>query len=771
MKPATLLATTLTAALVSGAAAPTVNRKPETVNSGGSAAAPNIIFILTDDLGYGDIGCFWQNQRNESGKPAGATPNLDRMAAEGAMLTHHYCSAPVSAPSRASILSGLSQGHANVRDNQFDKALADNHTLATILRQAGYSTIAIGKWGLQGKGTLPNTPANPLNRGFDTYYGYLRHADGHEHYPKERVYHSTTKPTKKSKKQATPPEDDSDGIPDGKFNVWDNRTDVTSGLDKCYTADLWTARAKKFIIDHVKAAAPADGAAAPTVNREPGTVNRGGSAAAPFFMYLAYDTPHGVDEYPPCPYPAGGGLTGGVQWLGTPGHMINTATGKVDTYCHPDYAKKSWPEVNKRYATSVRRIDDCVGDLLQLLKDLAIDDNTLVIFTSDNGPSIESGLPQHLSPQFFGSYGPFDGIKRDTWEGGLREPTIARWPARIPAGRTITAPSALYDWLPTFAEAAHLVPPANTDGVSLLPNLTAGSSSEISNLKSEIPTALGRGTNRPNDYLYIEYNYKGRTPNYPEFEPGHRGRQRNQMQTIRQGDLVAVRYDIKSAQDDFEIYDAVTDPKEAHNLAAKAKNTPEMQTLQTHFKSLALQSRRPEPDTHRPYDAALVPAVSAPAATTPGLAWCYYEGNFPWTPDTANLTAQKTGSTPSVQLSAFQPFSLSALSPNAAIVFHGYLNAPADGDYIFALATDTGALLRLHQATIIDADYAYKPNATRTASIHLKAGLHPITLTYHTDGKRPPALSLKWQLPGTAALQPIPAAAFVQPIPAVVIAQ
>jgi len=732
MKPTALtLATTLTAALVSGAAAPTINCKPETVNSGGSAAAPNIIFILTDDLGYGDLGCFWQNQRNESGKPAGATPNLDRMAAEGAMLTHHYCAAPVSAPSRASILSGLSQGHANVRDNQFDKALADNHTLATVLRQAGYSTIAIGKWGLQGKGPLPNTPANPLNRGFDTYYGYLRHADGHEHYPKERVYHNTTKPTKKSKKQAAPPEDDSDGIPDGKFNVWDNRTDVTSGLDKCYTADLWTARAKKYIIDQTKTAPD-----------------------KPFFIYLAYDTPHGVDEYPPCPYPDGGGLTGGVQWLGTPGHMINTATGKPDTYCHPGYAKKSWPEVNKRYATSVRRIDDCVGDLLQLLKDLHIDDNTLVIFTSDNGPSIESGLPQHLTPQFFASYGPFDGIKRDTWEGGLREPTIARWPARIPAGRTITAPSALYDWLPTFAEAAHLVPPANTDGISLLPNLTTDAPA----------TALGRGTTRPNDYLYIEYNYKGRTPNYPEFEPGHRGRQRNQMQTIRQGDLVAVRYDIKTAQDDFEIYNAVTDPKEANNLAAKAKNTPEMQALQTHFKSLALQSRRPEPDTRRPYDNALVPSVTfvSSVPSVPGLAWRYYEGPFPWTPDTANLTPQKTGTTPDVQLSALQPFSPSALSPNAAIVFQGYLNAPADGDYIFALATDTGALLRLHQATIIDADYAYKPNATRTASIHLKAGLHPITLTYHTDGKRPPALSLAWQTPGAAKPQPIPATAFVQ---------
>src|SRR5204863_9551489 len=114
------------------------------------ARRPNILFILTDDLGYGDVGAFFQNQRKADGRPAHSTPNLDAMAADGVRLTHHYCPAPVCAPSRASLLLGVHQGHANVRDNQFDKALENNHNLATVLKTAGYTTGAIGKWGLQG---------------------------------------------------------------------------------------------------------------------------------------------------------------------------------------------------------------------------------------------------------------------------------------------------------------------------------------------------------------------------------------------------------------------------------------------------------------------------------------------------------------------------------------------------------------------------------------------------------------------------------------------
>ena len=711
--------------------------------------SPNIIFILCDDLGYGDIGVFFQNARAAAGKPAHATPNLDRLAAEGAKLTDHYCAAPVSAPSRASFISGLTQGHATVRDNQFDWAVGDNHTVATVLRQAGYATAAFGKWGLQGKGaTAPNWPAHPLNRGFDYYYGYISHGDGHEHYPKEALYtgggganKNKNNKNNKNKKQQTS-SDDSDGEATvGTKHVWDNRANVVDGLDKCYTTDLFAARAKKWIIDQNKK-----------------------NPAQPFFIYLAYDTPHAVLELPPCPYPAGGGLKGGLQWLGAPGHMINTATGKPDSYMYPDYASKNWPEVNKRYASSVRRIDDTVGDIMQLLKDLAIDDNTLVIFTSDNGPSKESYLEKYIpngaiSPQFFASFGPFDGIKRDMWEGGTRVPAIARWPGHIPPATTVAAPCAMFDWLPTFAEAAHIAAPAETDGRSLLGNLTGH------------PTPASRGSGQPGDYLYFEYYNNARTPNYSEFEQYRRNHARNQMQAIRQGDYLAVRVDIKNANDDFEIYNVTRDQKEVRNLAKK----PEGAALQSRFKALALQSRRPQPGTDRarPYDNVLIPAVTAPAdakpaggttsvssasALTPGLAWSYYEGDFPWTPATAALTPQKTGATTDGPTLAGIPL---RRGQNAAIVYQGYLNAPADGDYTFEAATDTGLVMRLHEATIIDADYGYKSGAKRTAKIRLQAGLHPITLTYHTNGKATPALTLKWLVPGATAPQPIAPEAFV----------
>ncbi|MCH5598236.1 sulfatase-like hydrolase/transferase [Niabella ginsengisoli] len=158
---------------------------------------PNIIFILVDDLGYGDLGAFFQNQRKQNGdksEPWLLTPQLDKMAADGAMLTEHYTAAPVCAPSRASLLTGMSQGHANVRDNQFDKALENNYTMGNVMQLSGYSTAAIGKWGLQGKSkTGTKWPAHPLKRGFDYYFGYIAHGDGHEHYPKEGLYRKPKK--------------------------------------------------------------------------------------------------------------------------------------------------------------------------------------------------------------------------------------------------------------------------------------------------------------------------------------------------------------------------------------------------------------------------------------------------------------------------------------------------------------------------------------------------------------------------------------------------
>jgi arylsulfatase A-like enzyme len=662
---------------------------------------PNIIFILTDDLGYGDLGVFFQKQKELAGKrsePFQVTPQLDQLAEGGATLTQHYCAAPVCAPSRASLLLGVSQGHANVRDNQFDKAVEDNHTLGSVLQKAGYATAAIGKWGLQGQGNAPDWPAHPLNRGFDYYYGYIRHVDGHEHYPKEGVYR-------------------------GPKEVWENRTEVSKDLDKCYTGDLWTAAAKKWIIDQ----------------------KTGKDAGKPFFMFLAYDVPHAVLELPTQPYPPGGGLKGGLQWMGTPGHMINTASGTVDSWVHPDYAMATydhdhnpstaevpWPDTYKRYATSVRRIDEGVGDLIQLLKDLQIDSNTLVVFTSDNGPSLESYLPKEYvpnHPDFFTSFGPLDGVKRDCWEGGVRVPTIAWWPRQIPAGRIIKTPSISYDWLPTFTDVAGLPAPVRTDGVSLLPSLT-GNGEQLTGL------------------VYIEYFQNGKTPDFSEFAVQRRKRTRNQMQMIRKGDTVGIRYDIKSPADDFEIYDVVKDPGQTRNLAQE----PALATLQQQMKERVLQVRRPDSSAARPYDHEPIPAVSKKEVKK-GVNWKLFTGNFPWVPDMRVLKPSATGQATVLDARVVKP------SENAVLCFEGYLRILEDGAYTFCLKANSGTFLRIHEAAIIDGDYKYSTGTELQGKVMLKVGLHPFKLYYTNQAGDKPLLNLEWEGPGISR-QPVPARVF-----------
>lgn len=657
-----------------------------------TAQKPNIIFVLVDDMGYGDVGAFFQNQRaknNDRSEPWALTPNLDKMVTEGALLPQQYCAAPVCAPSRASILTGLSQGHANVRDNQFDKALADNYTVANVLKKAGYATAAIGKWGLQGTGKATksgNWPAHPLNRGFDYYYGYMRHGDGHEHYPVEGVYR-------------------------GAKEVYENKTEVSKGLDKCYTGDLWTAAAKKWIVGH----------------------EQGKNKQQPFFMYLAYDTPHAVLELPTCPYPAGGGLYGGVQWLGKPGKMINTAVGTVDSYTYPQYANATydddnnpstpevaWPDTYKRYASSTHRIDDAMGDLFKLLQDLKIDENTLVVFSSDNGPSVEAYLPKphaDYEANFFNSFGPFDGIKRDVLDGGSRMPVIARWPSKISPKTVINTPSISYDWLPTFTAAAGLPAPANSDGVSLLPSLT------------------GKGAQKES-LVYIEYTNGNKTPSYPEFAKNNRGRTRQQMQMIRKGDLVGIRYNIKSSDDDFEIYDIVKDTHQSNNLAAS------MPELQKQFKEKVLQVRRVDTAAARPYDNALVPAVSV-NGTAKGVTWKSYSGNYVWLPNVSGLTAKASGTATSVDIQKIKK------AGSNIYLIEGYINAPADGDYTFYLSSSKKAFLRIHEAAVIDADYGYTPGSIKQAAIKLKTGLHPFRI-YYQGAAGKDALTFDWKGPAFA---------------------
>lgn len=650
-----------------------------------SVKKPNIIFILVDDLGYGDLGVLFQklHRKNTEGRaPFLLTPNLDQMAADGALLPHHYAAAPVCAPSRASILCGVSQGHANVRDNQFDKALEDNYTLGNVLQTAGYRTAAIGKWGLQGQ-AKERWLGHPLKRGFDYYFGYISHGDGHEHYPKEGLYRGSKK-------------------------VWDNYDEISETLDKCYTGDLFTAVAKKYIVDHQK---------------EQGDT--------PFFMYLAYDTPHAVLELPTQAYPEGSGLNGGLQWLGKPGHMINTASGEIDSYVYPEYANATydhdndpetpeipWPDTYKRHASVTFRLDEQIGDLLQLLRDLKIDDNTLVVFSSDNGPAQESYLPKPFvsyRADFFKTYGPFDGIKRDLYEGGIRVPTLAWWPGTIAPNTVVNAPTISYDWLPTFTELAGFPAPVRSDGVSLFPSLA------------------NRGQQRPS-LVYLEYFNPGSVPRYPDFRSDRRQMSRNQMQMVRLGDTVGVRYNIQSADDDFEIYDVVNDPQQAKNLAGRHTD------LQQYMKDRVLQVRLPNSTAARPYDSVAVPAIRRTVSVAPGLKRKTYRTDTHWIPETSGL----------VPLSVSDVASLEVKDIGSNMVtFEGYLKVPADGVYTFSLKTDGRAFVKVHDISLLDADYGYLPMEETMNKLRLKEGYHPVRIYYKTENQRDKrVLDLQWSYEG-----------------------
>lgn len=635
--------------------------------------SPNILFILTDDLGYGDIGVLYQNQRKEEGKPYIKTPHLDKMASEGMLLKHHYVPAPVCAPSRASLLGGVHQGNAEIRNNQFDKALPDNHNIATVLKEAGYATAIIGKYGLQGNaGNSPESwEAYPTKRGFDHFFGYVRHGDGHNHYP---AHEATER---------------------GRKELYAGNEEISSNLEGCYTTDLFTAEAKRWIVEQH--------------NYNPDR---------PFLMYLAFDTPHAGLEVASTPYPQGGGLSGGVQLIGAHGNYINTATKEINNFFHPDYADQDWPEVHKRHASMVRRIDDAVGDIFQLLKDLDIDNNTLVVFTSDNGPHNESYGYGEYAPVLFDSYGEFAGIKRDTWEGGIRTPLIVRWPGKIPAGSENLTPCGLHDWLPTFAELSGLPAPANTDGISLLPILQAE--------KDSVPSKI-----------YIEYGVYGETPSYDRFHESHKGLKRGEMQVILMEGYKGVRYNILSASDDFRIYDPHKDPGETNDLAGESKF---FNDLQEKMKKEVLRVRSINPSAPRPYDSVPVPAINAANITKNGLNYKLYEVSTPWTPDIKTLEHKpaKEG------ISEIIDPAIGGEMENYILAFEGTLKVPESGKYAFQFATDGGAVIHLHDGLLIDADGGYDSGTSLLREVFLEKGYHPIKIVYKKGNTSNAFIDMKW---------------------------
>lgn len=667
-----------------------------------SAAQPNVIFILTDDLGYGDIYNLHQYKRdngagggivgdgiiNGSEKPFIRTPNIDRMAAEGAKLTRHYTSCPVCAPARASLLQGRDQGHSNIRNNDFDKVIADNHTLGSVMKNAGYFTACVGKWGVGG--SAPPYAGHPTVRGFDYFYGYMEHLDGHQHYP------------------------GNSGM------VFENSTPITTGLDHAYTTDLWTAKTKAVIQDRVA-----------------------NHAQVPFFLYLAYDAPHAQLQVPTQAYPLGSGTNGGLTW------PLNTNSGKNDSYIYPEYTGLS--AAAARHASMVRRLDDSVGDILQTLRDLGIAQNTLVVFTSDNGTHDEAGngtLGIAHNPRNFDSYGTMEGIKRDLWEGGVRMPTFAWWPGKIGDNNAATPaldlkrPSAFWDWMPTLAEVAGTTPPAWSNGVSLVPTLTR------------------TGLQQDKGYLYFEYLVHGTTPNYKEF-PHHHNATRNQTQAIFLDDsdgkrYKGVRYNVTNHDQDFLIYDVDVDPAEGNNLAAAHTD------LQQRMKNKVLQSRI-DGDYTRPYmSGRYAPPVTLTNVVN-GLNLKSYAGTWQWVPETAYLTATASSTALNPDLTK-RPH-----EENFLLEFQGYLTVPTEGSYTFEMTTDSsvatnasGGMMWIHDANVIDDDFKHNGTASR-GSMRLGAGLHPIRILYkHSSGDH--NLTLRYSGPGIS-LQTIPNSAYYREVP------
>ena len=511
-----------------------------------------------------------------------------------------------------------------------------------IRRRSGSGALA---------GTSAPWPGHPLKRGFNEYYGFLQHRAAHDHYAGNHA------------------------------GIYDGYDEVMDGIAGAYDSDLFTARAKKFIIDH-----------------------EARQKDQPFFLYLAYTLPHMKMQLPPGPYPQGGGLNGGMQWP-------FKATGTPDSYIYPDFVNKDWPEKEKRHASMIHHLDDCVGDMLQLLKDLKIDDNTLVVFSSDNGPHEEGN-----DPRFFASWGPFDGIKRDLFEGGAREPTLARWPGHVPANSVCNEPSALYDWLATLAEVAGVPAPANTDGISLVPSLTGHPEQQ-----------------RHHRYLYSEYLGTMSGPVSKEVVARKGYTKRGQEQAVRLGDFVAVRYDIQSPNDPLRLYNVVKDPHEDHDLSGD----PSAQNVLAQMRDLLITARTPNASAPRPYDDELLPAVAKPAQVG-SLAYSTFIGHWPWLPDLHSLTPEKSGTVDGFVLpddGGKRPKAKpkgEQSGPQLGIDFEGFINVPTDGSYTFSITSDTGAVLWVHDALVIDDDYTHD-DAPRAGSVRLKAGWHPIRLYYRHE--------------------------------------
>jgi arylsulfatase A-like enzyme len=434
---------------------------------GAEVIRPNIIFIMADDLGYGDVGCYGQKRIQ--------TPNIDRLAKEGLRFTDFYAGSTVCAPSRCVLMTGYHTGHCLIRGNAKDNLRPEDVTVAEVLKSAGYSTAMYGKWGLGHEGST----GVPTKQGFDHFFGYLDQHHAHNYYPTflmdgEKRF---------SLKNEVPP----------------GATEFGSGVATKkveYSHDLIFERAMAYL-------------------------NSPKSTVGPFFLYLPLTVPHANNE------------------AGKAGMEI------------PDYgpyAKTDWPKPQKGHAAMITRMDADIGRLLARLKEQGEDENTLIFFTSDNGPHREGGN----DPDFNDSNGPLKGTKRDLTDGGIRVPFIARWPGKIAAGSKSDFAGCFQDIMPTLAELTGTTAevPKDIDGISILPTLFSHSEKQ-----------------KQHDYLYWAF-----------YEGNRAG------QAVRMGNYKTIE---QPKETPLRLYDLSRDIGEEHDLAA------EMPDLVAKAKDAMAEANRP----------------------------------------------------------------------------------------------------------------------------------------------------------------------------------
>lgn len=440
--------------LAAAAVAITAGLGETPARSAEKADGPNVILILADDLGYGELGCYGQKKIR--------TPHLDRLAADGMRFTRAYAGSPVCAPSRCCLMTGKHGGHAWIRSNSEvqpegqSPLPAGEVTLAELLKQRGYATAAIGKWGLG----PPGSEGDPLRQGFDQFFGYNCQRHAHSHYP--------TWLRRNGEKIELPGNDGKTG--------------------KQFSHDLFEEEALKFLRAH---------------------------ADRPFFLYLPFTIPHVAIQVPEDSLAEYRGKWDDPPYDGQRGYLPQ-------------------PAPRAGYAAMVTRMDRSVGRILDLLKQLHLDDRTLVLFSSDNGPA--PGGVGGSDSEFFASSAGLRGLKGSVYEGGLRVPLIARWTGRIRPGQVSDHVCYFPDLLPTVLDlvGASAGVPGDIDGLSFA------------------PTLLGRpGEQKKHDYLFWEFfGYGG-------------------QQAVRRGDWKGVRHNLRKGETRIELYNLKEDPGEQQDVAAQ----------------------------------------------------------------------------------------------------------------------------------------------------------------------------------------------------------